>query len=111
MPAVNFLLKFSCLLPLCVLLAACYARVEIPMHNLQTGEDLVCHSDKYYFEQGGRQEVIAIACAHACERYGFRQFTGNPVIDTPQPMLPRDYPENGVTKEDIISELPERCLP
>jgi len=103
--------KFICLFAFCALLTACYARIEIPMHNPQTGEDLVCHSDKYYFEQGGAQEVIALGCVHACERYGFRRFTGHADIDAPMPLAPRAFPENGVTEERMKSEIPKRCLP
>jgi len=101
----------SCLFVCCALLTACSHRDEFPMHNPQTGEDVVCHSGAYVLEEGTWHMAIALACIHSCERYGFRRFTGHPHTDIPRPAPPRDYLEPGMTESDLLSEIPERCLP
>lgn len=77
-------------------------RDDFLMRNPATGEEVVCHSGEYTFEEGAPQMRIAEQCLHACERYGFRQLTGNPYDDAPNP---------GVPDTDVVPFIPKACLP
>jgi hypothetical protein len=83
-------------------LAGCAVRDDFPMRHPVTGAEVMCHSGEYWFEEGAPQLRIAEQCIHACERYGFRRFTGNPYADAPQPRAP---------DEDLVPSIPSACLP
>ncbi len=82
--------------------SGCGARDEFPMHNPTTGQDIVCRSGRYWFDEGLPQARIGAECIHACERYGFKRQTGNPYADAAQPRQPDD---------DVRPEIPAVCLP
>lgn len=83
-------------------LTGCGTRDHFPMHNPETGLDVVCYSGEYTFEEGLPQMRVALACIHACEMKGYRQQTGNPYTDAPAPAPP---------PEDLKSEIPKACWP
>lgn len=64
-------------------ISGCAVRDDFPMRNPGTGQEVMCHSGTYTFEEGAPQMRIADQCIHACERYGFRMFSGNPDAQAP----------------------------
>jgi hypothetical protein len=84
-----------------LLLSACAVRDSFPMRNPDTGQEITCHSGWYVIEEGVPQMRIATQCIRACERYGFRRFTGNPYADQPHPAAPDDA---------MRPEIPIACL-
>ena len=85
-----------------MLISGCGTRDEFPMHNPATGQDVVCHSGRYGFEEGLPQMRIAIQCIQACKQYGYRRTTGNPYADAPNPNAP---------DSDVRQEIPPQCQP
>lgn len=83
-------------------LSGCATQDRFPMKDEKTGRQVVCKSGKYWMEEGMPQMRIALECIHACERYGFRLFTGNPNTDRPDPRAP---------EEDVTPQIPMECLP
>jgi hypothetical protein len=83
-------------------ISGCAVRDDFPMRNPATGQEVVCHSGEYRFEEGAPQMRIAMQCIHACERYEFRSFTGNPYADEPHPQAP---------DSDVVPFIPQACLP
>ena len=72
------------------------------MRNPDTGQEVVCYSGWYSFEEGGPEVRIAEQCIDACNRYGFLLFTGNRYADHPHPHDP---------DEDVKPFIPAPCLP
>jgi hypothetical protein len=83
-------------------LTGCGHRDAFPMHNDETGQDVVCHSGEYWIEEGMPQMRVTLACLHACEMKGYRRHTGNPYADEPHPAPPPD---------DLKPEIPQACWP
>ena len=90
------------MMALCGMLGGCYYVDPLPMHNPETGEDIVCHGGKYNVGKDEERDARAgEACVHACERYGFR-LVGHPEIGPLNPVPP---------PEGLKYDIPNRCLP
>ena len=81
---------------------SCAVRDDFPMRSTVTGQEIVCHSGWYRFEEGAPELRVAEQCMAACSRYGFQRLTGNCYSDN---IPPRD-PE-----EDMKAYIPAACLP
>jgi hypothetical protein len=90
------------LLLLSVGIQGCAHRDDFPMRNPANGQEVLCQSGEYWFDEGMPQMRVAEQCIRACERYGFRRFTGNPYADAPHPQNP---------DKDIMPFVPPACLP
>jgi hypothetical protein len=76
-------------------------RDEFPMYNATTGQEVMCYSGYYQFEEGAPQLRIAYQCRSACERHGFKLKNANDYY-TPRPHAP---------DEDMKEFIPPECLP
>jgi hypothetical protein len=84
------------------MVAGCAVHDNFPMRNPETGQEVTCQSGEYWIEEGSPQVRIATQCIQACERHGFRRFTGNPYADAPHPKAP---------DSDVLPFIPSSCLP
>jgi len=91
------------MMALCGMLGGCYYYVyPLPMHNPETGGNIVCHGGQYNVgKDEARDARAAEACVHSCERYGFR-LVGHSEIGPLNPVPP---------PEDLKYDIPDRCLP
>ena len=73
------------------------------MRNAETGQEVVCYSGRYWFDEGVPQLRIAEQCMRACARYGFERVTDHPYVPKKYPPLAPD--------EDVKPFIPDACLP
>jgi hypothetical protein len=71
------------------------------MDNPQTGQQVMCVSGDYTFEEGALQLRIADQCMQACARHGFK-LTDRTYADRVRPSAP---------DEDVKPYIPAACLP